>query len=521
MLNRYRAAILTAIGLVIMGAGGVYLRLKYVQKQDGSQGNNVWRLTYNIGFPVIKEGKIYIALPDNTAQCRVVRESFSHKGIWMDVLRSKRTLGREAVIVPIVGYNQGRFIADFEISLKQDVKSKLPPVKVKLTPEEMAYYLREEEAVQINSLELFNIISPLKEGKITRGKMLERIFDFCSENIVRGGGNTPTDALGTLQQGMGTALGRARAMVALCRTERIPARLTTGFFLKTNSDARPHYWVEVFYKNNWLSYDPENGYAGKLPMAVLPVRRDGVDIVRTPARDVFQAIYSIRHLLPAPTFVFLPDNRFWSVFDLTRLPLNMQEIIALLLLLPLGALITAIFRNVIGIRTFGTFTPALIALCFVQADLRTGALVFFVVLTVGILARLLLNQLKLLLVARLGIILTLVVLCMILAVSILDYMNLTPSASAVLLPTVILTMMIERFNITAEEDGLPQAFKVFAGTLGVAICCLLVLGLEGLGRLVLMFPEIQLFNAAALLLIGRYSGYRLTELWRFRDIAQS
>ena len=309
--------------------------------------------------------------------------------------------------------------------------------------------------------------------------------------------------------------------MALCRTERIPARLTTGFFLKTNYDAPQHYWVEVFYKNNWLPYDPENGYAGKLPVAFLPVRRDGVDIVRTPARDVFQAIYSIRHLLPAPTFVFLPDNRFWSVFDLTRLPLNMQEIIALLLLLPLGAIITAIFRNVIGIRTFGTFTPVLIALCFVQADLRTGALVFFVVLTVGILARLLLNQLKLLLVARLGIILTLVVLCMILAVSILDYMNLTPSASAVLLPMVILTMMIERFNITAEEDGLPQAFKVFAGTLGVAICCLLVLGLEGLGRLVLMFPEIQLFNAAALLLIGRYSGYRLTELWRFRDIAQS
>ena len=66
MLNRYRAAILTAIGLVVMGTAGVYLRLKYVQKQDGSQGNNVWRLTYNIGFPVIKEGKIYIALPDNT-----------------------------------------------------------------------------------------------------------------------------------------------------------------------------------------------------------------------------------------------------------------------------------------------------------------------------------------------------------------------------------------------------------------------------------------------------------------------
>jgi len=81
-------------------------------------------------------------------------------------------------------------------------------------------------------------------------------------------------------------------------------------------------------------------------------------------------------------------------------------------------------------------------------------------------------------------------------------------------------MMIERFNITAEEDGHPEAFKMFAHTLIVAICCLFVLRIEVVGRLMLIFPEVQLLNAAALLLIGRYSGYRLTELWRFRDIAQ-
>ena len=110
---------------------------------------------------------------------------------------------------------------------------------------------------------------------------------------------------------------------------------------------------------------------------------------------------------------------------------------------------------------------------------------------------------------------------MISAVSILDYLGLTPSAGAVLLPVVILTMMIERCKITAEEDGHLQALRVLAGTLGVAICCFFVLRITGLGRLVLTFPEVQLFIVAALLLVGRYSGYRLTELWRFRDIVRS
>jgi hypothetical protein len=35
-------------------------------------------------------------------------------------------------------------------------------------------------------------------------------------------------------------------------------------------------------------------------------------------------------------------------------------------------------------------------------------------------------------------------------------------------------------------------------------------------HLVFVFPELLLIVLAANLLLGRYTGYRLTELWRFR-----
>jgi len=38
-----------------------------------------------------------------------------------------------------------------------------------------------------------------------------------------------------------------------------------------------------------------------------------------------------------------------------------------------------------------------------------------------------------------------------------------------------------------------------------------------LGHLVFVFPELLLIVLAANLLLGRYTGYRLTELWRFRS----
>jgi transglutaminase-like putative cysteine protease len=506
------------VGILVTISGLCFIiRSKILHRSDLPPGESIWRLTYDIDLPQIQAGKIQIAIPDNTAHSRVFREAFSHQGIWMDILRSKRTLGREAIVVPIVGHSQGRFIAQFDIYLKPDKEEKAS--KAQLSAEEIAHYLRPETAIQTESPQISNTLNQLQNATTTKSELLDLIFDYCSENIIQAGRSGVSDALSVLERGRGSTLGRARAMVALCRAGKIPARLVTGFLLESHRDPQTHYWVEVLSKRAWLPYDPENGYTGHLPISFLPVSRDDAEIVKAPNISDYRARYSGHRLLPPPALVALPKSRLANIVDLTRLPPSMQEILALILLLPLGALITAVFRNLIGIQTFGTFAPSLVALSFVQADWRTGAVVFFVVLGIGILARSLLNKLKLLMVPRLGIILTLVVLCMIMAVSLLDYLGLTPSASAVLLPMVILTMMIERFNVTAEEDSYRQAFKTFAGTMVVALCCLLVLRVETVARVVLTFPELQLLSAAGLFLIGRYSGYRLTELWRFRDFA--
>jgi hypothetical protein len=114
--------------------------------------------------------------------------------------------------------------------------------------------------------------------------------------------------------------------------------------------------------------------------------------------------------------------------------------------------------------------------------------------------------------------LTLVVLCIILMVSVLDYFNLTPSAQAVILPMVILTMTIERFFLTSEEDSPTFALELLGATLLVGACCYGVLCWKTVGRFVFTYPELHFFTIAMLVLLGRYSGYRLTELWRFRDL---
>jgi hypothetical protein len=89
----------------------------------------------------------------------------------------------------------------------------------------------------------------------------------------------------------------------------------------------------------------------------------------------------------------------------------------------------------------------------------------------------------------------------------------------VLLPMVIMTMTVERFFLTMEEDSLRFAFQLLAGTLAVACCCYLVLRWDAVGRWILIYPEFHFFTIAILIMLGRYSGYRLTELWRFSDLS--
>ena len=83
---------------------------------------------------------------------------------------------------------------------------------------------------------------------------------------------------------------------------------------------------------------------------------------------------------------------------------------------------------------------------------------------------------------------------------------------------VILTMLVERFYVTTEEDSLHFAVQLLIGTLAMAFVIYALLGWKTVGETLLKYPELHCLTIVALILVGRYTGYRLTELWRFRDL---
>jgi hypothetical protein len=82
---------------------------------------------------------------------------------------------------------------------------------------------------------------------------------------------------------------------------------------------------------------------------------------------------------------------------------------------------------------------------------------------------------------------------------------------------VILTGMIERFWTLEVEDSTASSFRTLLTTLIIAASISLFLSLHAIVRHMLRFPETLGLVMAAQLLIGRYTGYRLSEIFRFRD----
>jgi hypothetical protein len=202
------------------------------------------------------------------------------------------------------------------------------------------------------------------------------------------------------------------------------------------------------------------------------------------------------------------------------LPPADRQLVEFLLLLPVATLVCCVIRNVIGLHTFGTFAPALLGISFRDVESAVGVFVLVTVLSAGWLFRRGLTRLNLLQVPRSAVMLSFVVALLIALVLYAHARGRSVAGVLPFLPLVIVTGLVERFWTTEEEDGTAVALRTMLATLATAGAVFLVVRLDDVRDPFVEHPEALGFVIAATLVLGRYTGYRLTELFRFRDIPE-
>jgi len=163
--------------------------------------------------------------------------------------------------------------------------------------------------------------------------------------------------------------------------------------------------------------------------------------------------------------------------------------------------------------------PVLIALAFRETKLFWGVVLFTMLVALGLSIRFLLERLRLLMVPRLSAVLIVVVGLMLLISLVSHRLGMETGLSVALFPMVIISMTIERMSVVWEERGPADAIRAGVGSLIVAVAAYVFMGLGWLEHLIFTFPELLLVVLAVVLLAGRYTGYRLLELSRFKALA--
>lgn len=333
------------------------------------------------------------------------------------------------------------------------------------------------------------------------------------------------DRVKLIRDTVGENLSAVEVAALLLQADGIATRTAHGLRL-AEDQRRASYvdWLEVFIKDEWLAIDPESHsfglkekyivwWYGQKPLYTLEgnARAETTISVRQNTNNALtRAIWKSGQLAD----VFL-------TFSFYTLPLDAQLVFNILIMLPVGGLVLAFLRQVIGVKTFGTFMPVLIALAFRETGVAVGIVFFTFVVALGLFIRNYFDRLKLLLVPRLAAVLTVVVLVLSMIAMITNQLGLVVGLSISLFPIVVLTMTIERMTLMWEEYGPDTAIKTGVMSMGCAIIAYFAMNNEALNYLMFAFPELLLVILALNMLLGRYNHYKLTEYIRFRQLQKS
>ncbi|HPF72069.1 MAG: inactive transglutaminase family protein [Lysobacteraceae bacterium] len=469
------------------------------------QGVEQWTLEARVEYqPRRGANTVSLQLPDAPPGFSVIRENFIAKNY--SKLEESHRDGREvqwairrARGTQALYYRATVVRSNDHTELDLDPRVGQPPV------------LEEPYATAAQSL-----LEDVREGSAD-------IATFAQELVRRFNAESPGEEVSLLRDQHPDAEGRARFIAELLAIRNIPSRVVHGMLLgKTSGDADMRPWLLVHNGTDWITIDlrtatdgwPSDLFlwsASRQPLLVVD-GNEGAHVSFKQNLFMADAVEAAQDRLKVEN----PDLINYSLFSL---PLQSQETYRILLMVPVGAFIMLLLRNLVGVSTFGTFMPVLVALAFRQTHLLAGVALFVLVVGMGLLVRFYLERLRLLLVPRLTAVLILVVLLMALVSVISNRLGIEVGLSVALFPMVIMAMTIERMSVAWEERGGGAAMREGTGTLVVAAFAHLVMSWTPLEHLVFVFPEVLLLLFAASLVIGRYSGYRLSELLRFRTLA--
>lgn len=318
------------------------------------------------------------------------------------------------------------------------------------------------------------------------------------------------------------SMSKQSAIVAILSFEHIHARIVGAIKLEDGRRRQSMIpMIEIWNGENWVLFNLETSHFSSTDNLLL-WNDKGNPLLEVTGGTNSQITFSIISQDISPQQATNEKVQAESLlnFSIHSLPIEEQAVFKTILLVPIGALIVVMLRVLIGLKTSGTFMPVLIAVSFVQTELVPGIIGFILIVGTGLIIRGYLSRLNLLLVSRISAVIITVIMIISVFTVVAFRIGLIEGLTITFFPMIILSWTIERMSILWEEEGAKEVFIQGGGSLLTAVLVYLAMTNEYVRHLTFNFIGIQLVILSLILMLGNYTGYRLSELKRFKPLVK-
>lgn len=201
-----------------------------------------------------------------------------------------------------------------------------------------------------------------------------------------------------------------------------------------------------------------------------------------------------------------------------------RETLFLLLFLPYLTFVVGFFRHLLGIKTFGLYEPVAIAfaLFFLNSNfglgLKYGIPILIIAWLVEEIIRRILAKARLHYIAKVSIKVSVASILTIVFLATMASLGYSFYKTVSIFPVIILITMIETLSLFKVKKGDLYTNIVSLETLAISIFSYFLMTLGPVMNFVINYPYLVFLPVIANFAVGRWSGLRLSEVIRFKDI---
>lgn len=240
------------------------------------------------------------------------------------------------------------------------------------------------------------------------------------------------------------------------------------------------------------------------------------DLTQPKDRDEDEVVALLFESRPVTEFGAFNFMAYW-VQEAVRMGIPVNTIF-LILLTPLLTFLVSFTRVVIGLPTLDMLVPIALAFALVAVGITVGLLVLAAILVASYVSKVSLSRLRIMFYPKRSLSMFFLAVAVFAALTLGVFLEFERILSVSIFPILILMLLGDMIVSVQLHKSSQETFLITGTTIAIGLAGYLAATSTAIQNLVILYPEIVLLVIPANILVGRYFGLRVLEMFRFNKV---